>query len=145
MLQGVSLLAALETGKVKMSDRVNAGNGVTIIQTYSLRLYGAACVCEVWREVRWHGDTRTLETRRQSALRSSSARRREHETLAQAKGPQAKGLAASGETSAPIGAPGTAWDSPGGSEEPKPGAECPEQKAGFLSRSPCNEETETAD
>lgn len=30
LMQGVSLLAALETGKVKMSDRVNAGNGIYV-------------------------------------------------------------------------------------------------------------------
>ena len=29
-MQGVSLLAALETGKVKMSDRVNVGNGIYV-------------------------------------------------------------------------------------------------------------------
>ena len=36
MLQGVSLLAPLETGKVKMSDRVNAGNGVSSLQPYRI-------------------------------------------------------------------------------------------------------------
>lgn len=30
LMQGVSLLAALETGKVKMSDRVNVGNGIYV-------------------------------------------------------------------------------------------------------------------
>lgn len=30
LMQGVSLLAALETGKVKVSDRVNAGNGIYV-------------------------------------------------------------------------------------------------------------------
>ena len=36
LMQGVSLLAALETGKVKMSDRVNAGNGVSSLQPYRI-------------------------------------------------------------------------------------------------------------
>ena len=30
LMQGVSLLAALETGKVKVSDRVNVGNGIYV-------------------------------------------------------------------------------------------------------------------